>query len=256
MNVRSPRPAADDWNRHWSDFADLAAESPAKAFRHRLVVDALREHGPPRRVLDIGSGSGDLAVRVRAAFPDAEILGLELSRVGVERARERVPAATFVERDLLDETEVPGEHRAWATHGVCSEVLEHVDNPADFLSGALPYLADGCRFLVTVPGGPMSAFDREIGHRRHFTPESLRTVLEDAGFRVDSVQGAGFPFFNLYRLAVVARGERLRDDVTSRPGGPPLAARVAMAVFSVLIRLGATRGRRGWQLLARATLGR
>jgi SAM-dependent methyltransferase len=245
---------ADDWDRHWSEFADLAAESPAKAFRHRLVVEALAEHGRPERVLDLGSGSGDLAVRLRAAFPEAQTLGLELSRVGVERSRERVPGATFLERNLLEDHEVAEEHRAWATHAVCSEVLEHVERPEVLLAHARSYLAPGCRLVVTVPAGPMSAFDRHIGHRRHFTTSGLRQILEDAGFAVDWVHGAGFPFFNLYRLVVVGRGERLASDVSTRPGGPPLAARLAMRVFGLLFRVSTTRGRRGWQLVASAAL--
>jgi SAM-dependent methyltransferase len=252
--TRSAPVSVDDWNRHWADFGDLAAESPAKAFRHGLVAEALAEHGPPARVLDIGSGSGDLAVRLRAAFPRAELLGLELSRVGVERSRERVSDATFLERNLLEDQQVAEEHRAWATHAGCSEVLEHVENPEILLAHARPYLAPGCRLVVTVPAGPMSAFDRHIGHRRHFTTPSLRQVLEAAGFEVDWVHGAGFPFFNLYRLAVVGRGARLASDVSTRPGGPPLAARLAMRVFGLLFRVSGTRGRRGWQLVASAAL--
>ena len=59
----------------------------------------------------------------------------------------------------------------------------------------------------------MSAFDKHIGHRRHFTPERLRQLLLDAGLQVESLNGAGFsPFFNLYRLTVVARGKKLIDD--------------------------------------------
>jgi hypothetical protein len=63
----------------------------------------------------------------------------------------------------------------------------------------------------------------------------------------------GFPFFNLYRLTVVARGRHLADDVSARRGSPPLAARIAMRTFGLLLRLGGGT-RLGWQLVARATL--
>ena len=106
----------------------------------------------------------------------------------------------------------------------------------------VPYLARGCRVVVTVPGGPMSAFDRSIGHRRHFTPDSLSQILRESGFRVESAQRAGFPFFNLYRLVVIARGEAVTHDVMAEARRPrrdvciraplpteqrPLAVRVA-----------------------------
>jgi SAM-dependent methyltransferase len=250
---RSPgRVAADDWDRHWADFGELATVSPAKAFRHRLVVEALGAGGPPERVLDIGSGSGDLAVRIHDAFPAAELAGLELSRVGVERARRRLPAARFFERNLLEPGEVEPGLRGWATHAVCSEVLEHVDRPEALLESVRPYLAPGCRLVVTVPAGPVSAFDRHIGHRRHYTARALAETLERSGFRLEWVRGAGFPFFNLYRLAVVARGGRLAADVSTGGGEPPLVARAAMRTFGLLLRLSRSSGTRGWQLVASA----
>lgn len=247
--------ARDDWDRHWHEFADAAAGNPAKAFRHRLVVEALGAGGPPARVLDAGSGAGDLAARIRAAYPDAEIFGLELSRTGVERSRALVPDATFVERDLLAEAEVEPEHLVWATHAVCSEVLEHLDRPEDLLTNVRPYLAPSCRLVVTVPSGPMSAFDRRIGHRRHFTRAELAGLLARAGFRVEWVHGAGFPVFNLYRLVVIARGERLAGDVARREGAAASPfARAVMSVFFLLFRAAPVRGTRGWQLVASAVL--
>ena len=44
-------------------------------------------------------------------------------------------------------------YAGWATDAVCSEVLEHVDSPVLFLQAARPWLADGSRLIVTVPGG-------------------------------------------------------------------------------------------------------
>jgi hypothetical protein len=129
-------------------------------------------------------------VRVHAAFPAAELLGLELSRVGVERSRARLPGAVFLERNLLEETEPEPKYRGWATHAVCSEVLEHADEPEVLLGAVRPYLALASRVVVTVPSGPMSAFDRHIGHRRHFTAAELRAVFERAGFAVEWVHAA------------------------------------------------------------------
>ena len=90
------------------------------------------------------------------------------------------------------------EFTNWATHAVCSEVLEHVDDPVAFLKRARDYLAPGARLIVTVPGGPMSAFDRHIGHRQHFDRLKIRSMLEQAGYSVERTYLAGFPFFNLY----------------------------------------------------------
>ena len=87
-------------------------------------------------------------------------------------------------------------------------MLEHVDDPGALLASARRWLAPAALLVVTVPGGPMSAFDRHVGHRRHYTTTDLQSLLETTGFEVLVCGGAGFPFFNLYRRAVIARGAR------------------------------------------------
>jgi hypothetical protein len=122
-----------------------------------------------------------------------------------------------------------------------------------FLASARRWLASGALLVVTVPGGPMSAFDRHIGHRRHYTTGELRALLETTGFAVQECGGAGFPFFNVYRRTVIARGERLVSDVDAAQG-LSRPARTAMAVFDRLLAANPTRGRRGWQVYAAAML--
>jgi SAM-dependent methyltransferase len=219
----------DDWDRHW-DYASSAERNPAQRFRRKLILGMLCGTGvgacvSVARVLDIGSGQGDFAADLATAFPGAKLLGLELSASGI-----------------LSKRQPPDDRRNWATHAVCSEVLEHLDEPERLLTNAKAWLAPGCRLIVTVPGGPMSQFDRHIGHRRHYQPEELRALLERAGFRVESAHGAGFPFFNLYRRVVIARGSKLIKDVANEPSLP---ARVAMRAFDELFRWNLWT--RGWQ---------
>jgi 2-polyprenyl-3-methyl-5-hydroxy-6-metoxy-1,4-benzoquinol methylase len=247
---------ADDWDRHWQDFSVANERNPAQTYRHRLGLRLLRCNAPGARLLDVGSGQGAFLARAARRCPEAELAGIELSILGVEETRAKVPGALVEQRDLLADDLDPGALAGWATHAFCSEVLEHVDDPVRLLRGARTHLAPGCRLVVTVPGGRMSAFDRHIGHRRHFTPNDLAAILREAGFEIEEAAAAGFPFFNLYRMLVIARGERLVDDVgTPEDGdGPPLAARVAMAAFDPLFRLNLTRSPWGLQTLAVATL--
>lgn len=258
MNTSKPsttpvRRAVDDWDEHWDRYADAAAYNPAQQLRRRLIIEALAVSEPGARVLDIGSGTGDLAVDLIAALPSPDVLGVELSATGVEIARRKAPQAQFVECDLLAGEPVAPEHRGWARYAVCSEVLEHVDDPVALLRGARPLLAPGCRLIVTVPGGPMSAFDRHIGHRRHFTPSDLRSVLEAAGFEVEWAHGAGFPFFNLYRLMIIVLGKRLIETADSGDSGEPsLAVRATARIYDVLFRLSLRGGRLGFQTIGAA----
>jgi SAM-dependent methyltransferase len=251
----SPDASPDDWDTHWENFADSAERNPAQSYRRRMVLDLLADSGGPERYLDIGSGQGDLAVEVAERWPAAEIAGIELSDRGVDIASGKVSRGRFAQFDLLSGLPPLDGFDSWATHATCSEVLEHVDEPAEFLGAARSWLGPGATLIVTVPGGPMSAFDHHVGHRRHYTITDLTSLLEGAGFAVQECGGAGFPFFNLYRRTVIARGEQLVTDVDS-DGGVPLLARSAMGVFDLLLKLSPRRGRRGWQLYALATLPR
>ncbi len=145
-----------------------------------------------------------------------------------------------------------GPGQTAAGYAVCSEVLEHVTDPVGLLRNTKSLLAPGCRVVVTVPGGPRSAFDRHIGHHRHFTAVDLRGVLVDAGFAVDRVLRAGFPFFNIYKLAVIARGRRLIADVEDRaPDAAPSGAQLAAArLFGLGFRHSRDDFPLGWQLAA------
>jgi SAM-dependent methyltransferase len=147
------------------------------------------------------------------------VWGVEYSAAGVARSRALAAAegsgAEFRQADLLQPARL-ADGQPPASFAVCAEVLEHVDDPTRLMRNARVLLAPGCRVVVTVPGGPRSAFDHHIGHYQHFTAGKLRAVLTDAGYTVQRVLRAGFPFFNLYKLAVIARGRRLIADVERR----------------------------------------
>ena len=240
----------DDWDLHWSRYAGAAELNPAQGFRRRLVIDSLGVDSPGARILDIGSGTGDLAAELAAELPRPQLLGLELSATGVEIARRKVPTAEFLECDLLAGAPPAEEHRGWADHAVCSEVLEHVDDPVALIANARAFLATGCRLVVTVPGGPMSAFDRHIGHRRHFGRDELGDVLRSAGYEVESLRAVGFPFFNLYRYAVIAAGDRLISGDEPGAAEPGRGTRAVASVFRALLAHNRGGSRLGYQTVA------
>jgi trans-aconitate methyltransferase len=247
------RSSPDDWEAHWASYADSAESNPAQRMRQELIVQLLCETkgSSDARVFDIGSGQGDLLRQLQHVWPNARLLGAELSARGVEISRRKLPEATFVVADIYQQPPLLDDFAGWATHAVCSEVLEHVDDPVSFLEHARKYLAPRAILIVTVPGGPMSAFDRHIGHRQHFDRRKIRTILEEAGYAVERVYLAGFPFFNLYRLLVIARGHRLAQDVERQSSGISVTvARAAMKIFRFLFRFTLRDSPFGWQVVA------
>ncbi len=247
--------ARDNWDRHWDEYSKAAQENPAQEYRRRVMFSllGLDNSGTGVRLLDIGSGQGDMAVAVRAAFPAAEIVGLELSQSGVEISRQKVPDARFMQCNLLEEVAPPQDLRGWATHAVCSEVIEHVDDPLQLLRSARRYMSPRCRLVITAPGGPMSAFDKYIGHRKHFRRSEIEALFREAGYVPERVTGAGFPFFNLYRCVIVLRGQKLIEDVSARQNSSASPyPRMAMVVFRRLFRLNFNSSPWGWQMIGKA----
>jgi SAM-dependent methyltransferase len=239
----------DDWDEHWDRFSDAAKRNPAQEYRRQLALFLLERHGIPQRLLDIGSGTGDLLEAAHRRWPGARLAGIDMSPAGVAEARRKVGPARIRACDLIRDPTPTADEAGWATHAVCSEVLEHVDYPALLLRNARGWLAPGCRIVITVPGGPMSAFDRHIGHRRHFSSDALADVMRSAGLDVTLTVGAGFPFFTLYRALVIARGERLVHDASADGDQTPGLMRVMMACFRLLLPLSLPRSPFGWQTI-------
>lgn len=257
MSDQPHESAADDWDVHWERYGQAATRNPANDYRHRLILSLLGRADARSKILDIGSGQGELALLLGKTFPEAEVRGLEYSETGVQRSRQAAAAtgvrASFEQRDLLQSGPVSAEDSRWATIAICSEVLEHLDEPERLLRNVSPYLAPDCSLIVTVPGGPRTAFDRHIGHRRHYSATRLRTTLEASGLTVRSVFRAGFPFFNLYKLAVWARGHALIADIDRTEAQPPSRlVDAATTFFETTFRWNLRSSPLGWQLVALA----
>ena len=237
----------DNWDQHWSDFSSAAEIAPSTAYRRRLIEKllAIKPPGDAVRVLEIGCGTGSFAERFARKYPKATFLGIDFSPTAVAMSARRVPSATFLQRDLLVAPSDADDLTFTATHAICSEVLEHLDTPDTLIFNSTRYMAPGCRLVVTVPGGPVSAFHRHIGHRKHYTANELRALLSRMGFEVEFASGVGFPFFNLYMAALVWRGEKVSSQLAGEPG---IALRGASLAFKTLFRLNSMRA--GWQIVA------
>lgn len=101
-------------------------ETRVKARCVALAVDA-----SPRRVLDVGVGTGDLSAALVRAMPTLELHGIDLSPAMLEKARRKLPthAARLVEGDARD---MPYPNATFDLV-VCTYVLELLDDYAPLL---------------------------------------------------------------------------------------------------------------------------
>lgn len=221
----------------------------AQAFRHRIVVrEVIRAN--PHDILDVGCGQGDLLERLSRHFDPRLLAGLEQSAIGVETAIKKVPQADIHQFDLLSE----GPSLIARNFGclTCVEVLEHVDDPVEFLRSALTHLLPGGRCIITVPSGPRTAFDISIGHRRHFNKHDLRSILNAVSLVNVRVRRVGFPFFDMYRVVVLLRGRKLVSAVVDSSLDQSKVARFVMFGFSLLLLVNPNFIPFGLQLIATA----
>ena len=242
------------WNSHWTVQAEAAKINAAQDYRRRIIRANLgiNDHGHGAIIIDFGSGIGCQLVDLARAFPNAKFIGIDSSYVGLEIAAVRLPRGLYACQDLSFGSKHRNSIRGLATHGVCSEVLEHVESPIDVLRNIRHFLTSEGTLVVTVPSGPISAFDVHIGHLRHYTQDSLRQLLLNAGFKNIIIKQYGFPFFDLYRLLVVVAGSRLINQY-ERP--PSRMTRVLMALLRLSFKLNDLSVARGFQLLAIAQAG-
>ena len=73
INKLAATPHRDDWDGHWRDYTASANRNPAQLYRRQVIQNLLRKFGCSNsaKIVDIGSGQGDLAVELRAAYPSA-----------------------------------------------------------------------------------------------------------------------------------------------------------------------------------------
>lgn len=197
-HVRPPTPLygfLSTWLARWR-YGRALQRPPLSALRAR----------PAGRLLDVGSGRGDLGVELsRRGW---RVTGVEPSERASAEARSRGRA---VERGTISEVAErldPGFDAVVFQHS-----LEHVTEPLDDLEAAREVLREGGLLLVSVPN-----FDswqrRRFGsawlhldlprHRSHFSAPGLELLAERAGFEVASVHTSthpdGLPMSAQYRL--------------------------------------------------------
>src|SRR5258708_15871556 len=103
----------------------------------------------PREILDIGCGVGtQLTAPLAAAFPAIRRPGVDKDARSLDGARAHVGSQN---RSFVSPAELPADHRFALV--IASEVLEHVEDPGQFLRQLAARLTPSGRLILTVPNG-------------------------------------------------------------------------------------------------------
>lgn len=121
-------------------FDGLAPTWETRIGPHHLgaLLVALEDVAPPRRALDLGTGTGAAAKAVAERYPEAEVIGVDLSPAMVEQAERGLPAELSgrLRFAVADASELPFEDSAF-------ELVT--------LMNMIPFFDELAR--VTAPGG-------------------------------------------------------------------------------------------------------
>jgi hypothetical protein len=199
-------------NNDVANWGDAHRYSPAPRHRRRLLLRWI-ERLDFADVLDAGCAQPFLLQEILARHTVAGF-GCDLSEPVIEANRALLPDCSFRTLDLTAET-WPGGRRFDLV--VCSEVLEHLGD----WRAAVGNLARMTRkhLLITVPGGPLRAMDRTVGHLQHFHGAELIGEIERHGCRVVHRCNWGWPMHSLYKAAISAVSPAAVYDAFS--GGTP-----------------------------------
>jgi 2-polyprenyl-3-methyl-5-hydroxy-6-metoxy-1,4-benzoquinol methylase len=148
--------------------------------REEIIMDTLRRAfgaNPRLRILDIGCGDGLFFDRL-SEFGTVE--GLETEADAVNPAN---PHRSKIHLCGLEEFSPDASYDL----ALLLDVLEHVEDPAEYLRLALSKLSSGGKALITVPAFSFlwTTHDDLNHHRARYSKSSFRKVAEAAGMAIE-----------------------------------------------------------------------
>lgn len=172
---------------NWSEeLEDLHEESSREHFidvwtRRAMLawIDAL----PERPVIaDLGCSTGYLLDDLRAAHPDATLIGVDLIASGLRKAHALVPQARLLQADAC---ELPLRDSSLDA-ALSANLLEHLPDDVSALMELRRALRPGALAVVVVPAHPgvYDYYDRFLGHERRYGNGELAAKARGVGLEV------------------------------------------------------------------------
>ena len=165
---------------------------PCLSFRNvvkRISLDKnhkefLKENIQPARLLDVGMGTGNFMLAAQKRGYD--VWGIDFNKESVKVARNNFGLKNSYPETL--ETFI-GRYKGPPFEVVtCFEVIEHLDNPGEFLESAKTILTPNGYLALSVPNRDSHRLFKDMDHPpKHLTrwdERSMRNFLENYGFQI------------------------------------------------------------------------
>ncbi|AIY42853.1 SAM-dependent methyltransferase [Collimonas arenae] len=130
-------------------------------------------------VLDIGCGDGGNSLFCGHRGAHVIVADIDADKVEFTRQRLTETPARIVQCVVSDANPLPLESGT-ASKVVCMEVLEHVDDPVQFLSELVRVGQQGSHYLLSVPDPVQENLQKQVAPASHFEkPNHIRIIQRD-----------------------------------------------------------------------------
>jgi len=143
-------------------------------------------------VMEIGCGIGNFSKKL---FPRKKYYVTDINPLYLDYLRNLQISRPYLEVcycDITDKETMPEfkEDEIIDTI-ICMNLLEHIDDEKTALTNIKSTLHSGGRAIILVPNSPsiFGSLDEVVGHRRRYTAEKLRNLLEDMDFEIEKIFG-------------------------------------------------------------------
>lgn len=158
--------------------------SEAKNF-NQWMFSRFSDHIDYNRVWEIGSGIGNISTYLeKSKF----LCVSDYEKPFLQHLEERYHTKDHIEVRFVDleKLDIDSYKDFNFSCILCINVLEHIKNHAEALKGLSKIMSPESKLILLVPAHPVlyGSMDKEAGHHRRYTLNSLRFVLEDAGQEV------------------------------------------------------------------------
>ena len=235
----------NNWDVHWHALGEGMKNNPGRNLRHDYILKIVEEK-ELSNILDYGAGDGQLVAKLISNGRKA--VGWEHSVVGVEKANEISTKLELEKNVFVTPSDQKNYFEAFDVI-IMSEVIEHIEYPDLDLLEVKKLLKANGYFIATVPSGPISYFDRHIGHFRHYSEKSLKELLLKCNFADVNVTSFGFPIVNLVRVLCLLLNKKM-PKIVMNSKADSIASRISHIVEKRLFKSSMKSNRMGWQLIA------
>ena len=178
--------------------------------RVQFITDAITKNIPSgEQVLDVGCGNGIISNAVAAMDYNVTAIDSSEKTIATAKSLNNLPNLHFF---VVPAGEISSEPRKYAAI-ICSEVLEHLNDPSSLLAKLNESLKDDGILLVTVPNGkgPRELFVTKpvqyLQKKNNIIWKAISSIKKMLGYTGTTVQSSADDLFHLqfYTYASLSR---------------------------------------------------